>query len=73
MLPIIIDQKSKTASFYQFKDNHIYNFAYESTFIGELVDMACILELASQDGPAPSSQVRNSAVLEQDDEDTDVS
>jgi len=34
------------ASFFQFKDNHIYNFAYQNTFIGELVDMACVLELA---------------------------
>ena len=46
MLPIIIDQKSKTASFFQFKDNHIYNFAYPNTFIGELVDLACVMELA---------------------------
>ena len=46
VLPIIIDQKGKMASFYQFKDNHIYNFAYENTFIGELVEMGCVLELA---------------------------
>lgn len=40
------------ASFFQFKDNHIYNFKYQNTFIGELVDMACILELACSDTPA---------------------
>ena len=51
VLPIIIDQRAKTASFFQFKDNHIYNFEYPNTFIGELVDMACILELASATDP----------------------
>ena len=45
-MPIIIDQTGKMASFYQFKDNHIYNFEYENTFIGELVEMGCVLELA---------------------------
>jgi hypothetical protein len=49
ILPIIIEQKSQSAYFYQFKDNHIYNFKYANTFIGELVDYACILELASDD------------------------
>ena len=52
VLPIIIDQKTRIASFFQFKDNHIYNFAYQNTFIGELVDMACILELASSTDPS---------------------
>ena len=46
VLPIIIDQKSNVASFFQFKDNHIYNFAYANTFIGELVELGCVLELA---------------------------
>jgi len=49
ILPIIIDPRKKSAYFYQFKDNHIYNFSYQETFIGELVDYACILELAATD------------------------
>jgi hypothetical protein len=35
----------KLAFFYQFKDNHIYNFDYEGTFIDELMDNGCILEM----------------------------
>ena len=51
ILPIIIEPRTKTAFFYQFKDNHIYNFSYGETFIGELVDYACILELAATEQP----------------------
>ena len=35
----------KQAFFYQFKDNHIYNFDYDGTFIDELMDNGCILEM----------------------------
>lgn len=37
--------ESKLAFFYQFKDNHIYNFDYEGTFIDEIMDNKCILEM----------------------------
>ena len=37
--------KQQLAFFYQFKDNHIYNFEYEGTFIEELLDNRCILEM----------------------------
>lgn len=35
------------AYFYQFKDSYIYNFSYEGTLIEEIIDMQCVLELAS--------------------------
>lgn len=38
----------KLAFFYQFKDNHIYNFEYEGTFIDELLDNGCILEMCKK-------------------------
>lgn len=38
----------KLAFFYQFKDNHIYNFEYEGTFIEELLDNGCILEMCKK-------------------------
>lgn len=46
ILPIIIEPRKETAYFFHFRDNHIYNFQYANTFIGEIVDFACILELA---------------------------
>jgi hypothetical protein len=45
----VVDSKvlyeQKQAFFYQFKDNHIYSFEYEGTFIEELLDNGCILEM----------------------------
>jgi len=41
------DQVSSLAYFYQFKDNHIYSFGYSDTFVAELVEYACILEVTS--------------------------
>ena len=38
-------QNKKLAFFYQFKDNHIYNFEYDGTFIDELMENGCILEM----------------------------
>jgi hypothetical protein len=38
----------KLAFFYQFKDNHIYNFDYDGTFIDELMDNGCILEMCKK-------------------------
>ena len=50
VLPILVG-KTPYAYFYQFKDNHIYSFAYRDTFVKELVDYACILEVtAAPDG-----------------------
>lgn len=43
---IIFSQK--LAFFYQFKDNHIYSFEYEGTFIEEIVDNGCILEMCKR-------------------------
>ena len=38
----------KLAFFYLFKDNHIYNFDYDGTFIDELMDNGCILEMCKK-------------------------
>jgi len=38
----------KLAFFYQFKDNFIYNFDYEGTFIEEIMDNGCILEMCQK-------------------------
>jgi hypothetical protein len=38
----------KFAFFYHFKDNHIYNFDFENTFIEELIDNGCILEMCQK-------------------------
>jgi hypothetical protein len=43
-----IINEHKKAFFYQFKDNHIYNFDYEGTFIEEILDNGCILEMCRQ-------------------------
>jgi len=40
--------ENRKAFFYQFKDNHIYNFDFEGTFIEELLDNGCILEMCKQ-------------------------
>ena len=40
--------QQKLAFFYQFKDNHIYNFDFEGTFIEELMDNGCILEMCQK-------------------------
>lgn len=37
--------QQKLAFFYQFKDNHIYNFDFEGTFIDEIMENKCILEM----------------------------
>jgi len=53
--------QQKLAFFYQFKDNHIYNFEYEGTFIDELMDNGCILEMCQKNQMVPdegfSSQI----------------
>ena len=41
------------AFFFQFKDNHIYNFAYEGTFIEEIIDNKCILEMQQKNAMLP--------------------
>lgn len=45
----VVDDKvafnQKMAFFYQFRDNHIYSFAFEGTFIEELMDNGCIMEM----------------------------
>lgn len=70
ILPLIIEPKSQTAFFYHFRDNHIYNFEYANTFIGEIVDFKCILELAAaeEDQSLPSSR---SLTTDQDFEEMD--
>lgn len=35
----------KLAFFFQFKDNFIYNFEYDGTFIDEIMENKCILEV----------------------------
>jgi hypothetical protein len=51
VLPILVASKSEyqnpLAYFYQFKDNHIYSFGYSDTFVSELVQHGCILEIAA--------------------------
>lgn len=44
----------KLAFFYQFKDNHIYNFDFDGTFIDEIMDNKCILEMCSKNAMAPN-------------------
>jgi hypothetical protein len=43
---VIYNQKQ--AFFYQFKDNIIYSFDYEATFIQEMIDNGCILEMCKR-------------------------
>ena len=43
----------KLAFFYQFKDNHIYNFDYEGTFIDEIMENKCILEMCPKNQMVP--------------------
>lgn len=38
----------KMAFFYQFKDNHIYSFDFQSTFIEEMIANGCILEMSKE-------------------------
>jgi len=47
VLPILLNP-SKLAFFYQFKDNHIYNFDFRDTFIEEIALNAYVLEIAQQ-------------------------
>ena len=46
--------QQKLAFFYQFKDNHIYNFDYEGTFIDEIMDNKCILEMCPKNAMVPN-------------------
>lgn len=46
--PKVIMDVQKLAFFYQFKDNHIYNFDYDGTFIDELMENGCILEMCKK-------------------------
>ena len=67
ILPIIIEQKTQTAYFFHFRDNHIYNFEYANTFIGEIVDFSCILELAAIDeAESEASSARSQPVTDRD-------
>ena len=51
VLPIIFPTASPTlAYFFQFKDNHIYNFEYSDTFIEELIEKGYILEVSAKTG-----------------------
>lgn len=43
----------KLAFFYQFKDNHIYNFDYDGTFIDEMMENKCILEMCPRNSMLP--------------------
>ena len=45
--------EQKLAFFYQFKDNHIYNFEYEGTFLEEILDNRCILEMCQKGAMQP--------------------
>lgn len=45
--------EQRLAFFYSFGDNHIYNFEYEGTFIEELLDNRCILEMCQKDALRP--------------------
>jgi hypothetical protein len=51
VLPILVSSKTEyqnpLAYFYQFKDNHIYSFGYSDTFVAELVQHGCILEITA--------------------------
>ena len=49
----------KLAFFYQFKDNHIYNFEYEGTFIDELMDNGCILEMCKKGAMLPDEAMQS--------------
>ena len=53
----------KLAFFYQFKDNHIYNFDYEGTFIDELMDNGCILEMCKKNGMKQDENIGNAGDL----------
>jgi len=44
------------AYFYQFKDNYIYNFKYSGTFIEEVIDYQCVLELTCTKHQSPKSR-----------------
>lgn len=43
--------------FYSFKDNNIYNFDFEGTFIEEILDNKCILEMAQKGAMQPDEGV----------------
>jgi hypothetical protein len=53
VLPILLpaltgnSKEKKLAYFYQFKDNNIYNFDFTDTFIEELIEKACVLEVST--------------------------
>ena len=49
----------KLAFFYQFKDNHIYSFEYEGTFIQELLDNGCILEMCKRGALERDEDIEN--------------
>jgi len=40
--------QNRLAFFFNFKDNMIYNFEYEGTFIEELMQNGCILEMCQK-------------------------
>lgn len=71
ILPLIIESKSQTAYFYHFNDNHIYNFEYGNTFIGEIVDYKCILELAAAEESESMASSRASLSTDRDFEEFD--
>ena len=53
----------KMAFFYQFKDNHIYNFDYEGTFIDELMDNGCVLEMCQKSAMQQDEALANAGGL----------
>jgi hypothetical protein len=57
---ILKQYEKKLAFFFQFKDNFIYNFEYEGTFIDEIMENKCILEVCQK------SQLRPDEGLIQD-------
>ena len=53
VLPILVLEQEKLGFFYQFKDNHIYSFDFEGTFVDELLDNGCILEMCKHNALIP--------------------
>ena len=50
-------QRQRIAFFFQFRDNHVYSFEFEGTFVEELIDNGCILELNKQGAMNPDESI----------------
>jgi hypothetical protein len=48
VLPILLVPESQQAYFYLFKDNHIYNFDCKDTFVQEIIETGCIMEISGE-------------------------